>query len=198
LGITTVAKIGGGMLARVEDLDAVLAEIAIAGRHCPLLVVPGGGPFADHVRDVDRRLGLTDDAAHWMAILAMEQYAHLIVSRLPDLVLVCGPREIQQAVIDGRISVLAPYQWMREADPLPHSWDVTSDSISAWVAGQVGATRLVLVKPPGASGPDIADRSFERFLPPQVGAEIVAADQIEQLRAILGRKSGGSAEAMRV
>ena len=31
-------------------------------------------------------------------------------------------------------------------DALPASWEVTSDSIAAWVADQVGAGRLVLVK----------------------------------------------------
>jgi aspartokinase-like uncharacterized kinase len=31
-------------------------------------------------------------------------------------------------------------------DELPASWQVTSDSIAAWVAGQAGADRLVLVK----------------------------------------------------
>ena len=31
-------------------------------------------------------------------------------------------------------------------DALPASWQVTSDSIAAWVADQVGAVRLVLVK----------------------------------------------------
>jgi aspartokinase-like uncharacterized kinase len=31
-------------------------------------------------------------------------------------------------------------------DALPESWQVTSDSIAAWVAGREGADRLVLVK----------------------------------------------------
>ena len=31
-------------------------------------------------------------------------------------------------------------------DALPASWEVTSDSIAAWVAAQIGAERLVLVK----------------------------------------------------
>ena len=31
-------------------------------------------------------------------------------------------------------------------DALPASWEVTSDSIAAWVAGEAGAGRLVLVK----------------------------------------------------
>ncbi len=127
------------MLARADTFDAVIAEISLASREAALLIVPGGGPFADTVRDIDRQVGLSDDAAHWMAILAMDQYAHLIASRLPSGEVVCGPDEIESALKRRRTPVLAPYQWMRDADPLPHSWDVTSDSISAWVAGQVGA-----------------------------------------------------------
>ena len=36
---------------------------------------------------------------------------------------------------------------MRSADALPHSWEVTSDSIAAFVAGALDAGRLVLIKP---------------------------------------------------
>ena len=169
------------MLARADTFDAVIAEISLASREAALLIVPGGGPFADTVRDIDRQVGLSDDAAHWMAILAMDQYAHLIASRLPSGEVVCGPDEIESALKQRRTPVLAPYRWMRGADPLPHSWDVTSDSISAWVAGQVGAARLVLVKPSGASGPDIVDPCFDGVIPRHVTAVIVAADRIAEL-----------------
>jgi aspartokinase-like uncharacterized kinase len=33
---------------------------------------------------------------------------------------------------------------MRQHDPLPHAWDVTSDSISAWVANLLGLDLLLL------------------------------------------------------
>jgi aspartokinase-like uncharacterized kinase len=185
VGIAVVVKVGGGMLAREEDLKAVLAEIAAASSECPLLVVPGGGPFADRVRDVDRRIGLTPDAAHWMAVLAMDQYAHLISARLSTSVLVESATEIDVALQQGRLPILAPYRWLREVDPLPHSWDVTSDSISAWVAGRLGAVRLVLVKPPYASGPALVDPRFEHVLPSHIHVEIVPANRIEELRAAL-------------
>jgi aspartokinase-like uncharacterized kinase len=187
LRVALVVKVGGSLLGAADRLDSVLAEIAIAGRDVPLLVVPGGGPFANAVRDADRLMGLGDDTAHWMAILAMEQYAHVITSRLPGSVLVTRPDEGGRALVRGQIPVLAPYVWLRDADPLPHSWDVTSDSISAWVAGQVGASRLVLVKPAGASGPALMDPCFERFLPPHIVADIVTADRIDELRATLRR-----------
>ena len=192
-----VVKVGGGLLARAELLDGVLAEIAGLSREFPLLVVPGGGPFADAVREADRRVTLTNAAAHWMAVLAMDQYAHLIVSRLTAGLLVSRPQEIDPALTGGHIPVLAPYQWMREADPLPHSWDVTGDSIAAWVAGQVGAPCLALVKPPGVSGAAVVDPCFDSVVPTHIRRAIVPADRIGELRtalSALAESHGGSAE----
>jgi probable H4MPT-linked C1 transfer pathway protein len=187
--VHTVVKLGGGMLAFPEHFDGALAAINGAARERRLLVVPGGGPFADAVRGVDSRLGLSDEAAHWMAVLAMDQYAHLIASRLTGGVLVTTPREIATAIgasTGGHIPVLAPYRWLRDADPLPHSWEVTGDSIAAWVAGRTGARRLVLIKPAGASGGGLVDEYFSRALPAHITPAIVAADQVDALRLALG------------
>jgi probable H4MPT-linked C1 transfer pathway protein len=183
--VEIVVKLGGGVLAHAGHFDAALAAIGAAARGRRLLVVPGGGPFADAVRQVDRRLRLSDDAAHWMAVLAMDQYAHLVAARLAGGLLVTGTREIAAAREARLVPVLAPSRWLREADPLPHLWDVTSDSIAAWVAGAVGARRLVLIKPSKAEGGDLVDAYFSRALPPHVTPVIVAADQVDALRSAL-------------
>jgi probable H4MPT-linked C1 transfer pathway protein len=184
--VDTVVKLGGGVLANPEHFDRALETISTDARNHRVLVVPGGGPFADAVRDADRRLGIDDATAHWMAVLAMDQYAHLIASRLAGGVLVTDAREIADAIGAGHVPILAPYLWLRAADPLPHSWDVTSDSIAAWAAGALGATRLVLVKPAGASG-DLVDRYFSRALPATVRLATVSAERIEELRAALSQ-----------
>src|SRR5262249_50688218 len=124
--VEVVVKIGGGLL-KTAKLDAVLDAIGDLARDARVLIVPGGGPFADAVRDVDRRVHLSDDAAHWMAVLAMDQYAHLIASRLPRGCVVERPDAIAAALGKGTLPVIAPSSWLREVDPLPHSWDVTSD-----------------------------------------------------------------------
>jgi 5-(aminomethyl)-3-furanmethanol phosphate kinase len=180
-----VVKLGGGLLAHPAHFDAVLEAISDAADERRLLVVPGGGPFADTVRQVDRQFALSDDAAHWMAVLAMDQYAHLITSRLAASTLVVDPGEIAAALGAARLPVLAPSRWLREADPLPHTWDVTSDSIAAWVAGVVRARRLVLVKPPGVGASDSVDGYFNRALPAHVTPAIVPADRTDALRAAL-------------
>ena len=182
--IDTVVKVGGSLL-KASSLDAVLEVIRDVARQRRMLIVPGGGPFADAVRDVDRRMHLADEAAHWMAILAMDQYAHLIGSRLPGAVVVHRAEAIAAALDEGTLPVIAPSAWLREVDPLPHTWDITSDSIAAWIAGEVGAQSLVLVKPPHAHGDDLVDAQFARTLPAGVASSIVTADRIDDVRSAL-------------
>jgi probable H4MPT-linked C1 transfer pathway protein len=187
-GVGVVVKVGGGLLAGAHDLDKVLDAIREAARRHRLLIVPGGGPFADAVRALDRQSHLSDDAAHWMAVLAMDQYAHMLADRLQGSALIVDQRGVREAIDAGRIPILAPSRWLREADPLPHSWDVTSDSVAAWVAGALGAPRLVLIKPAGASGAGLVDAYFSRALPAPVSSEIVTADRVDALASML---SGG-------
>jgi aspartokinase-like uncharacterized kinase len=183
--VDVVVKLGGGVLPHAAYFAATLEAVVRGARTRRFLVVPGGGVFADAVRDVDRRLGLSDDAAHWMAILGMNQCAHLLSDRLRGAALVEGRAAVDAAIDAGAIPVLAPYRWLREADPLPHAWDVTSDSIAAWVAGAVGARQLVLVKPPGTSGTELVDPYFSRALAVGVVPTIVPADCLEMLEAAL-------------
>ena len=139
----TVVKIGGGLGRAAGDaaLRALCLRVGeLAERH-PLLVVPGGAEFADAARDHDRRFGLCATTSHRMAILGMEQFGWL----LSDLISGAERCAHLARPADGRATVLLPAQLALDA--LPASWQVTSDSIAAWVAGQVGADRLVLVKP---------------------------------------------------
>ena len=75
LNIDVVVKLGGGVLAHADRFSAALTVIGAVAATRRILIVPGGGPFADAVREVERRIHLSDDAAHWMAILGMDQYA---------------------------------------------------------------------------------------------------------------------------
>ena len=176
--VDTVFKVGGSLLAYPELLDSTLAGIVDEAKQSRVAIVPGGGPFADAVREADRRLRLDEETAHWMAVLAMDQCAQLLVGRRPELALAFSAQEVDAIARSGRIPVIAPCRWLRGVDPLPHSWDVTSDSISAWFASALGATRLVLVKPPAANANDAVDAYFARALPPGLSYAIVPAGAV--------------------
>jgi len=123
-----VLKIGGSLYPRAERICSTLR-----GRSPPVLVVPGGGPFARVVRET----GAQGTEAHWMAVSAMEQYGWYL-SRF-------GLPVTEKLAIPGTPHVLLPYSVLRSRDPLPHSWDVTSDTIAAWCARSLGVP-LVLLK----------------------------------------------------
>jgi 5-(aminomethyl)-3-furanmethanol phosphate kinase len=140
----TVVKVGGGLARESGEgaLRALCAQIAETGVRHRLLVVPGGAEFADTVRAHDRRFGLRPQTAHWMAILAMDQFGW----SLSDLIPGAARCTDLGSVVDRGVSVLLPATLLADRNPLPESWAVTSDSIAAWVAGAAGASRLVLVK----------------------------------------------------
>jgi len=122
-----VVKVGGSLLSEVRSILPILEG---SGR--PLLIVPGGGPFARLVRSMN----LPDESAHWMAILAMDQFGWYMAA---------GEHPVtHDLAIPSRTEILLPYRVLRERDPLPHTWDVTSDTIAAWVAAELGIDLLIL------------------------------------------------------
>jgi aspartokinase-like uncharacterized kinase len=139
--VVTVVKLGGGLGRGAGDdvLRALCATLGELGERHPLLVVPGGALFADAVRAADRRFGLAATTSHHMAVLGMEQFGWLLSELIPG-----AERSAEPRAAAGRTTVLLPGALSLEG--LPASWQVTSDSIAAWVAGRVGAGRLVLVK----------------------------------------------------
>ena len=195
--VDIVLKVGGALLRDPAALRRTMAEISRAPRKGRLLIVPGGGLFADAVRDLDRRLSLTADAAHWMAVLAMDQYAHVLAGLIDDSVRVHDHDEIAAVVQTGHIAVLAPYRWLYRADPLPHSWDVTSDSIAAWIAIALRAPHLLLLKPVVAPLAEVVDVQFDHTLasetmhPPavRVCTSVDAALSIAEFAASPSRRS---------
>jgi hypothetical protein len=122
-----IVKVGGSLYNRIPDIVPILK----ASKR-PLLIVPGGGPFADLVRQVR----VNNDAAHWMAIAAMEQYGWFISS--------FGILTTDRIAVPLTTTVLLPYRCLRLTDVLPHTWDVTSDTIAAWVAGTLHLDLLLL------------------------------------------------------
>jgi 5-(aminomethyl)-3-furanmethanol phosphate kinase len=175
-----VIKIGGGLASVPGALDRVCREVGAAASRHRLIVVPGGGPFADAVRAFDQSFPLSPDAAHWMALLAMDQYAHVLVDRIPGAILVDEPGSLPDCLKGGNVAVLAPARWLRSADVLPRSWEVTSDSIAAFVAGAMDAARLILIKP-AANLDEPVDSYFTSALPYGMPWSLVACNRLEDL-----------------
>jgi 5-(aminomethyl)-3-furanmethanol phosphate kinase len=177
-----VIKVGGSLLDW-PDLPGLLAidlERRRAGCEC-LVLLAGGGRLADHVRDLDRTFGLGDLQAHRLALRSMDLTAHVLAALLPGLVVVEELAGLDSLWNEGRTPVFAPRRWLdevdaRSPDPLPATWDVTSDAIAARVAVALGARELVLLKsaplPPGVDRREAARLGLVDPVFPEVSRDL--------------------------
>ena len=141
----TVVKVGGSLALYPEKLRALCAKLSeISAKH-KLIVVPGGGEFADLVRDLDKRFNLSNEASHRMAILGMDQYGVLLSNLMPCSCAVNQLENVQKVLDSGKLPVFLPSNLLLSKDPLENSWDVTSDSIAVYIAGQLHISKVLLV-----------------------------------------------------
>ncbi|MEM2081285.1 MAG: delta 1-pyrroline-5-carboxylate synthetase [Candidatus Bathyarchaeia archaeon] len=139
-----VIKVGGSLAENPAQLKALCTQLSELSRKYAITVVPGGGRFADVVRDFDRRFALSSMLAHRMAILAMDQYGLALTQLIPNSVATYLLSKARQLAETGAAPIFLPSRLMFKGDSLENSWDVTSDSIAAYVASRLGAAKLLL------------------------------------------------------
>jgi 5-(aminomethyl)-3-furanmethanol phosphate kinase len=159
----TVVKLGGSH-ALSPLLPGWLAAIRRSAE--PVLVVPGGGPFADAVRTAQPAMGFDDETAHDMALMAMAQYGRALAGLADGFVYADTVDAVTEAITHRDVPVWSPWPMLRAHPDIPRSWDVTSDSLAVWLATTLGAGRVVLIKhrTPAATGDrDLLDAAFSSF-----------------------------------
>ena len=146
-----VFKIGGSLLDWPEWPAQVLELLRKRSDYASLLVI-GGGKTADIVREWDTLHELGEEQSHWLALEALQLNEQLALRLLPESRLVRSRIQFEAAISDRKIAVLCANCFARWAEtqpapfPLPHHWEVTSDSIAAAVAAAWKADELVFVK----------------------------------------------------
>lgn len=142
-----VVKLGGS-LAGAPSCGGWLE--ALAASRQSLVLVPGGGPFARAVRTAQQAMGFDDVIAHRLALRAMEQFAIALCAcagRLSRRLVPAASREAIAAALDeGHIPVWLPEAMALAAPEIEDSWAMTSDSLAAWLASDLHASLLLLIK----------------------------------------------------
>ena len=154
-----VIKLGGSLLGTPE-LEAWLDIVSRYGDG-KVVIVPGGGIFAEAVREAQLLTGISDKVAHHMAVMAMDQYGVLMAGLNRKLVTAASELEIAERGWQHRGIVWLPSKMVCADEDIPVNWDVTSDSLAAWLARTLGAEHLVLVK---SLRPPSSRNSFEALL----------------------------------
>ena len=149
---TIIIKIGGNVLENSEDLDSTIKQIQLLIKEeiiKNIIIIPGGGTRANFIRHLDVEFNLGNDLSHWMAIYAMDLNGIMIKEIYPFIKLINDFEILKEEIHfqkNGLISVFQPYHYLRNKDPLPHSWNVTSDSITLYLAQKLGLNEIYLIK----------------------------------------------------
>lgn len=139
-----VIKLGGSLLGT----PALMHWLNIIHQHGDgrVVIVPGGSVFADAVREAQLISGISDKTAHHLALLAMDQYGLMLAGMHDGLVTASSELELAERSYQHRGIVWLPSMMVMMDEDIPQNWEVTSDSLSAWLAKKINAQYLVIVK----------------------------------------------------
>jgi len=142
-----VFKISGKILEDYKNLECTISQLKKLYEDNTLqkiIIIPGGGSYADFIRSIDKKLVLGDDLAHWMAIFSMDYNGKKLNDIFPDLECINDFKKIQR--VSNIFCIFLPNNYLRKKDELPHSWDVTSDSIAIYIANKLNLNECYLIK----------------------------------------------------
>ncbi|MDA8228598.1 MAG: hypothetical protein M0T74_13045 [Desulfitobacterium hafniense] len=196
-----IIKVGGSLIYHeggqtLRRLGSIIQRLSLK---YPLFIIPGGGPFADCIRQYGEQLKLSEQTSHFMALLAMDQFAFLLRELIPGsrLLELSSSQSFCYSALITEPQILLCSRYISSLSPreLPQSWAVTSDSIAAYLANRLGASLLILVKSkdidPEVKEPDV-DAYFQASLSPDLPVWFLNGLYPERLAQLLetGRTQG--------
>ena len=107
-------------------------------------IVLGGGEFANLIRKYNDEQHFSDETNHWTAIDCMDIMAKLTNDKVESAKLAYSIDEINEISDDGFTPIFISSKFLRDEDPFECSWDVTSDSIAAYLAHVLNAKLLIV------------------------------------------------------
>lgn len=136
--IKQVVKIGGSLF---PEYAIDLAKRLENTNSC---IVLGGGEFANLIRKYDNEIKFTEETNHWTAIDCMDIIAKLVNDKVDSAKLAYSIKDVNQIVDEGFTPIFVVSEFLKTEDFFECSWDVTSDSIAAYISHLLNAKLLIV------------------------------------------------------
>ena len=144
---TAIFKISGKILDNSKHLINTIAQLTQLYEDNiiqKIILIPGGGNLANFVRKVYFEFKVNEDLAHWIAIYSMNYNGLELVQKFSHLQTLEDFEQLKN--LQRGFLIFLPFKYLKSIDPLPHSWDVTSDSIALYCAHKLGLSDCFLIK----------------------------------------------------
>ncbi|MHA1913925.1 MAG: amino acid kinase family protein [Promethearchaeota archaeon] len=144
---TVLFKIGGKILENADNLRSTISQLEQlynANLIQRIILIPGGGTLANFVRKLHNKFNFTEELAHWMGIFSMNYNGIEICKKFPQINAIDNSMRLNKE--SRSFCLFLPFHFLKENDKLPHSWNVTSDSIALFIAKELGMDECILLK----------------------------------------------------
>jgi aspartokinase-like uncharacterized kinase len=144
---SAIFKIGGKILENFEDLNSTISQLTQLfekDRIQKIILIPGGGSLANFIRNVYSELKFTEELGHWMGVISMNYNGIELGKKFPEVDIIEDINTLRK--LHKSLCIFLPYRFLKEIDRLPHSWDVTSDSITLFLAKELDIPHSFLIK----------------------------------------------------
>jgi len=150
-----VIKLGGSLLT-MPNLKQKFQKWCRENPHPLTLIIVGGGPVVDAVRQVHLANPLSEEFAHWVCIDLLQHTARIAHQVLGNAELFETKADLQEPFSGSRVNSTTPIIAIVQVAlcfdrdypnmGLPESWDVTSDTLAAAFSNMYAAEELVVMK----------------------------------------------------
>ena len=138
-----IVKLGGSLFPE----DAIKLCKALVGRK--IIVICGGGDFANKIREFDKKNNFSCNSTHKAAILCMDIIGMLLADKVDGAKAVYSLEDAKNLIDEGKLPILLPSRLLEYLDPLEHSWNITSDSISVYISWLLKSKILIVTNVDG-------------------------------------------------
>ncbi|AEH06743.1 [5-(aminomethyl)furan-3-yl]methyl phosphate kinase [Methanothermococcus okinawensis] len=135
-------KIGGSLTYYAKPLLNKLKRFSDEYEE-KIIVVPGGGAFANVVRELNEKGGLNNRSSHKLATMSMDMMG-IYFSEISNIKTADNLYDAKYILKNDNIVILLPSKIVLSTDELPCSWDVTSDSIGAHIARLLNLNSIII------------------------------------------------------
>ncbi|MHA1784980.1 MAG: amino acid kinase family protein [Candidatus Helarchaeota archaeon] len=168
-------KIGGSLVKHPNIFKTLVTKLGEYFKSKKFVIITGGGELADIIRKYYEFYSLSDNDAHWMAINTQDMLARIVNSLLKKSVLINHLSQIEN-LLSIQIPVIEPSNILKMYDELPHSWDVTGDSIAIFIAKKLHINNVILIK-------DV-DGLFESYNLDESSRKLLKRVDIDQIKVL--------------
>ncbi|NHJ23926.1 MAG: hypothetical protein EAX89_05095 [Candidatus Lokiarchaeota archaeon] len=142
-----IFKVGGKIFENRKNLISTISQLtSLYERNIihKIVLIAGGGSYANFIRRLDQKFSIGDDISHWMAIYSMDLNGKKISRYFPRVKRTKNLEEIKKA--NKIFTIFLPYKFLRQNDILDHSWNISSDSIALYLAYKLNMKICFLIK----------------------------------------------------